>query len=154
MDSSYVQITNLLATYSDVIDTADYPALQALFADATLHMTVSGRTIRGGEQIAAHYRSVMRLVDGRPRTRHLSTNHHMTIDEAADRAECRSGYLVVQQVGEAQIVVISGGDYRDRFVRREGVWCFEHRTIDRWLQGDQSSHLNVEAIAAETSDRD
>ena len=87
---SYHAITTLLYRYTEYMDAADFDAVAELFADAVLTNEGVDGEITGGDAIARLYRSTNRVHDdGTLRTRHLTTNVIVDIDEDAgvgDRA--------------------------------------------------------------------
>src|SRR5256885_6848085 len=95
---SYHAITTLLYRYAEYMDAADFDALAALFADATLTNEGVAAEIRGGDAISALYRRTNRVHDdGTLRTRHLTSNVILDIDEEAHTAAARSAFVVFQQ---------------------------------------------------------
>ena len=52
--------------------------------------------------------------DGTPRTKHVTTNPIIEVDDA-ETASCRSYYTVLQQTDELPLQTIVTGRYHDRF---------------------------------------
>ena len=142
---SHHAITTLCFRYAEAMDAADYDALAELFADAELSNEGFAGSIRGGEAITDLYRRTNRVhPDGTLRTRHLTTNLIIDIDEATDAASARSAFVVLQQTPVLALQPIVTGRYRDRFVRRDATWRFAARHITVDHVGDVSEHLTFD----------
>jgi hypothetical protein len=135
-------IPHQLALYAERIDAADFDGVGELFAHGELCAGDGPAFARGAAEVAAFYRSTVRLHDGSPRTKHLVAN--LVIDGAT----ARSSYLVLQQVGDGPLQTIITGRYEDRFVPApDGPgWRFEQRRFFVDLVGDLSQHLTHPAI--------
>ena len=80
--------------------------------------------------------------DGTPRTKHVTTNPIIEVDEDAGTASCRSYYTVLQQTDEFPLQTIVTGRYHDRFECVEGRWRFSYRDLTLIdMVGDVSHHL-------------
>ena len=102
-------------------------------------------TVDAGGMLALWRALIIRYPDGTPRTKHVVTNPIIDVD--ADRATCRSYYMVLQQTDELPLQLVVSGRYHDRFERVEGVWRFSYRDftlIDS--VGDTSHHLSQGVI--------
>ena len=96
----------------------------------------------GSDAVRAMYDGATRLYeDGSPRTRHVTTNVVIEVDEPAGTASSRSSYTVFQQTDELPLQAIIVGRYRDTFHRVDGRWCFDTREMIVDLTGDLSHHL-------------
>ena len=140
---SSVQITNLLFHYAELMDLGDFEAAAALFehAELILDPATDARTDAAG--ILALWRSMVIVhADGTPRTKHVTTNPIVEVDEALGTATCRSSYTVLQQVDDGPLEPIVAGRYHDRFERVADVWRFTERNYSMMdLVGDVSRHL-------------
>jgi uncharacterized protein (TIGR02246 family) len=139
-------ISNLVYTYAERIDAGDFEGVAALFADAVV-TAEGGEERRGSAQVLAMYEAFTRRYpdDGTPKTKHVTTNLILDIDEAAATASSRAYFTVLQAVpGQLPLQPVCAGRYRDTFVRVEGTWRFatRHMVID--LVGDMSKHMLVE----------
>ncbi|MXG26719.1 nuclear transport factor 2 family protein [Streptomyces sp. YIM 132580] len=135
------EIENLIVRYSHLVDDARFHEFGALFDEGDF---VSGGTVlRGSEEIVNLIASVLVVHDdGTLRTRHVTTNILIEVDEEYDRAEARSYYTIFQAVpGLLPFQPVAGGGYRDRFVRRDGTWRFARREITIDFTGDTRYHL-------------
>lgn len=139
---SHHAISTLCFRYAELMDAADYDALAELFTAAELTNEGYPGAIRGGNAIADLYRRTNKVhPDGTLRTRHLTTNLMVDIDEAGDTATARSAFVVLQQTPTLALQPIVTGRYRDRFERVNGSWRFAARHITVDHVGDVSEHL-------------
>ena len=145
MADSARAIENLLYHYAERIDAGDLPGVADLFAhgrirplpDAPAEATAEGR-----EQVLRLYQRSTRLYeDGTPRTRHVTTNAIIEVDEDAGTAAARSTYTVFQKTDALPLQPIISGRYEDTFQRIEGTWWFDTRVMRVDLVGDLSHHL-------------
>jgi len=133
-------IENLIASYAFLVDDGDFDGLGDLLnhCDFTLR---SGPTVRGKEAIAALVKKAIQIFDdGTPRTRHVTTNTVLEVDDDAGTARARSYFTVFQAVGDFPLQPIVCGRYRDRFERVEGKWRFAERHVQSDFVGDVSHH--------------
>ena len=145
MADSAREIENLLHTYAERIDGGDLEGLADLFAHGCILPSPSGsRTTasEGREGVLAMYRGVTRLYpDGTPRTRHVTTNAIIEVDDQLGTATARSSYTVLQQTDTLPLQAIICGRYHDTFQRIDGRWWFATRTMFVDLVGDLTHHL-------------
>ena len=134
-------IRNLLGRYCELIDAGQLDALADLFADAVLRDDADTELGRGREGAARVYSGVRIHGDGTPRTRHLTTNSIIDVDEEAGTATARSVYVVFQATDALPLQPIIAGRYRDRFARHDGAWRFTERAFGIDLVGDLSQHM-------------
>ena len=144
---SFHAITTLLYRYAEYMDAADFDAVAELFADAVLTNEGVDGEVRGAA-IGRLYRRTNRVHDdGTLRTRHVTTNVIVDIDEEADNATVRSVFVVFQQTPTLPLQPIVTGRYRDRFVRTDGTWRFARRHIVVDHVGDVREHLAFDLAA-------
>ena len=137
-------IRNLLGRYCELIDTGDYDGLGDLFAGALLYDEAGNETARGRDAVVALYTATTRRhADGTPRTRHLTVNSIIEVDEAAGTATARSAYLVLQATENLPLQPIITGRYHDQFAQdpTTKAWTFTHRTFTVDLLGTLTHHL-------------
>lgn len=138
--SSYRAIENLIASYAELVDDGDFAGLGALLADATF--TGSGTPVSGAGAIEKMFRTMLITYDdGTPRTKHVTTNIAIELDEEAGTAVSRAYFTVLQAVPGLPLQVIVSGRYRDRFAFSGGQWRFAERQVRIDLVGDVSHHL-------------
>jgi hypothetical protein len=137
MASAHEQIRNLLAMYSFLLDAADYPSWGALFHEnGTLELN-GAVWAQGAEGIAKKMAEVMAQnpkpvtgITGDHMYRHIFTNTHIEVDEAAGTAEAKSYFFVLHVDKGGAPFIRGGGRYRDGFARVEGVWRFNAKRMD------------------------
>jgi hypothetical protein len=139
-----VAIPNLLATYAERLDGGDYAGVGELFRDAVIRVDEFDLAISGADEAADFYATwTQRYEDtGTLKTKHVTTNLILEVDEDAGSATCRSYVTVFQAVADDfPLQPIYSGRYRDRFARGgDGEWRFAERTIVTDFTGDMSRH--------------
>jgi hypothetical protein len=145
MSNAYIAIANILATYAERIDAADFDGVGELLQHTSMSLEGADgiETYTGAADIADAFRGWARPhADGTLRTKHLITNIIADIDEDAGTATARSSALVLQQIDEVfPLQPIMTGGYRDRFERVDGEWRLVERFLYVDLVGDISQHL-------------
>jgi ketosteroid isomerase-like protein len=135
-------VANLVFAYAERIDAGDFEGVAELFRHGEI--TVSGNDVRraGIDQVRGMYEGwTRRYADGTPRTKHVTTNLIIEVDEDRATATCRSYFSVLQQTDDFRLQPIIAGRYHDRFERSDGQWRFAQRHIITDLVGDLSRHL-------------
>ena len=144
MPDSDRAIENLVYAYAERIDAGDLAGVGELFRNGRIQ-AAPGIVFEGAEQVQGLYDSATRLYeDGTPRTRHVTTNVAVEVDEDAGTGTARSYYTVFQQTDELPLQPIIAGHYHDTFHRVDGDWCFDTREMFVDLKGDLSQHLLFE----------
>ncbi len=111
-----------------------------LLVEATF--TGGAGSVSGGDAIEKMLRdNLITYEDGTPRTKHVTTNVIIEVDEDAGTAVSRSYFTVLQALPDLALQPIAGGRYHDRFERRGGWWRFVERHVHTDLLGDVSRHL-------------
>jgi 3-phenylpropionate/cinnamic acid dioxygenase small subunit len=145
MSASARQIENLLYTYAERIDAGDLDGVADLFAHGRICGVEDGppeTVFSGTEGVRQMYEMATRLYeDGTPKTKHLTSNARIEVDEAAGTAQSRANYLVTQATPDLPLQVIVTGHYRDTFHRVDGQWWFDTRIMFIDQVGDVSHHL-------------
>jgi 3-phenylpropionate/cinnamic acid dioxygenase small subunit len=135
------QITNLLYRYAECIDTGDLTEAAALFEHARIRVGAED-TIDAARLLGIWKSLIVLHTGGTPRTKHVTTNPIIEVDEDAGTASCRSYYTVLQQTDELPLQTIVTGRYHDRFERVDGQWRFSYRDLTLIdMVGDVSHHL-------------
>ena len=141
-------IENLLYTYAERIDGGDLEGLADLFAHGRILASANARpetAIVGRDKVLALYRASTRLYPcGTPRTKHVTSNAIVEVEEGADTGSARSYYTVFQRLDDFPLQPIIAGRYRDTFRRIDGRWWFDTRVMIVDLVGDLSRHLLFE----------
>lgn len=138
------EIENLIYAYAERIDAGDLAGVAELFRHGRVQAG-PGMVFEGVEQVRGLYDRATRLYDdGTPRTRHVTTNVSVEVDDAAGTAAARAYYTVFQQTDVLPLQPIIAGRYHDSFHQVAGEWCFDTREIFVDLTGDLSQHLLFE----------
>jgi 3-phenylpropionate/cinnamic acid dioxygenase small subunit len=144
MPDSARAIENLVYAYAERIDAGDLDGVAELFSHGRIQAG-PGTVFEGAEQVRKLYDGATRLYDdGTPRTRHVTTNVAVEVDDDAGTASSRAYYTVFQQTDELPLQAIIAGRYHDTFRRVEGRWWFDTREMFVDLTGDLSHHLLFE----------
>jgi 3-phenylpropionate/cinnamic acid dioxygenase small subunit len=139
-------ITNLLFRYAELMDLGDFAGVAGLFAHARIRVGPGDDGfMNAAGMLDVWEQNVIRYPDGTPRTKHVTTNPIVEIDDDGETATVRSYYTVFQQIDEGPLEPIIAGRYHDRFARVDGTWRFAERDytlVD--LVGDLSRHLRMD----------
>jgi 3-phenylpropionate/cinnamic acid dioxygenase small subunit len=147
------QITNLLYRYAEFIDTGDLEAAAELFAHARIRVAAE-ETVDAAQLLKIWKSLIVLHADGTPRTKHVTTNPIIEVDEQAGTASCRSYYTVLQQTDESPLQTIVTGRYHDRFEHVDGQWRFSYRDLTLIdMVGDVSHHLAYPIAPTRGTDR-
>ena len=140
------RIAALVYAYAERIDAGDFEGVADLLADAEVTAEGTDRRWRGRDEVRRLYESgTRRHADGTPRTKHVTTNLVVDVDEAAGTATARSYYTVLQAVpGELALQPIVAGRYQDRFERSGTGWRFAGRHMVVDLVGELGHHLRFD----------
>jgi 3-phenylpropionate/cinnamic acid dioxygenase small subunit len=137
MPDSAGQITALVYRYCELFDTGQFDEFAAQFEHGQWHRADPGA--------AAARRWIDEYVhlydDGLPRTKHLTTNLTVEVDEGGGTATARSYITVLQALPDFPLQPIFAGRYRDRFARVDGRWRWTRREVIGDLYGDVSHHV-------------
>jgi 3-phenylpropionate/cinnamic acid dioxygenase small subunit len=135
------EISRLIFSYAERLDLGDFAAVGSLFEHAS-YGAAEGPPLRGSAAVEKAIHDLVKLYDdGTPRTKHVTTNLVIEIDEQAGTASARSYFSVLQSVEDKPIQPIVAGRYHDRFKRAARGWRFTERRIYMDLLGDLSGHL-------------
>lgn len=143
MSSSAVAIANLLYQYAERLDGGDFEGAAALFLHARIKVGKDTPLIDSAGMLRLLRELVILYPCGTPRTRHVTSNPIIEIDEVGGRATVRSYYIVFQATEGLPLQAITAGRYHDEFERVDGVWRFSYR--DYTLQdavGEMGFHLS------------
>jgi hypothetical protein len=113
-------IENLIATYAFLVDDGEFAKLGGLLADADFSLN-GGPAVHGQEAIERLAReTLLTYDDGTPKTRHVTTNIIIEVDERAGTATSSSYFTVFQSLPGFPLQAIASGRYRDRFQEPTG----------------------------------
>lgn len=140
------QIANLIHLYAELQDAADFERVSALFRDAVFRVE-GGPSARGEQAVLALKRAHDRVhPDGSLRTKHVTTNTRIELDEAGRSARAYSCFHVFQATARLPLQCIVAGRYEDRFEKIDGAWRFRERWIRPDLIGDLSEHTQGDPL--------
>lgn len=147
MSDAAREIQNLVFGYAERIDLGDFEGVADLLAHADIRFEGGDAVTRGRDAVLQMYSGTTRRYDdcGTPKTKHMTSNLIVELDEAEGRATCRSYYVVFQQTPELPLQPIIAGRYHDEFERVDGAWRFSARRIFCDQFGDLSKHLLFDA---------
>jgi 3-phenylpropionate/cinnamic acid dioxygenase small subunit len=134
--NSVEAITRMIYRYCELFDSADFDA----YAEQFEHGSLNGRT-PGAAEVRQWIDDHIILYDGSPRTKHLTTNLVVDVDEAADTATARSYVTMLQAVPGHRLEIAGCAEYHDRFQRVDGTWRWAARDVVNSLGGDSSRHV-------------
>jgi hypothetical protein len=135
------EIRTLIHEYAFRIDAGDLDGLAALFEHAELGSSIRPERMRGAAEARRNYTGVILYENGTPCTMHCLTNVTISVDGGNRTASARTYFTVLQAVPGFALQPIIAGQYRDRFERRAGEWCFTERIIHPDLIGDLTRHM-------------
>jgi hypothetical protein len=136
------EIRALIHEYAFRLDGGDLDGVAALFEQAELGSSVRPERMRGAAEARRNYNGVILYDNGTPETMHCLTNVTITVDSGSRTASARTYFTVLQAVPGFALQPIIAGQYRDRFERHAGEWCFTERIIHPDLIGDLTRHMD------------
>lgn len=143
---SYREIENLIYRYAELIDSGDFESLSRLFSHA--QFVDAGGTVASSsaEEFLKMEQQAVRIYaeTGTPRTKHVTSNVIIEVDEAAGQATARAYFSVLQATPDLPLQPIIAGRYSDNFERVDGQWRFQRRQVFPELIGDLTQHLLFE----------
>jgi 3-phenylpropionate/cinnamic acid dioxygenase small subunit len=138
MDAA-IAIPNLLHTYAMRFDDGDFDGAAALFDHGGV--IANGKRISGRDAILAMWRQWVKTYDGKPLTRHITTNPIIELSDDGNQATCQSQWTVLQAAPGYPLQVVATGRYRDQLGRDGPGWHFIWREyVQTDLVGDSSAH--------------
>jgi hypothetical protein len=142
--SSYRAVETLIATYAELVDGGNFAGVGVLLADATF--TGATGSVHGRDAIEKMLRdNLIVYEDGTPRTKHVTTNVVIELDDKAGTAVARSYFTVLQALPDLALQPIVSGRYQDRFERHDGTWRFADRRVLTDLTGNVGGHVRQSA---------
>lgn len=129
-------LTAMIYDYAELFDTGQFETFASLFEHGVWHTAEPG-----AEGVRRYIEERVVTYDGSPRTKHVTTNLVLDVDEDAGTAAARSYVTVFQSLEPGDLRAVFSGRYRDRFERVDGEWRWRERTIIHDLTGDVSGHV-------------
>jgi 3-phenylpropionate/cinnamic acid dioxygenase small subunit len=134
-------IENLIYRYAQLQDQTDLEAVAALFEHGAFIVDKVPTPFRGSRDVLAMKQAHDRMYsDGTLRTKHVTTNVIVDVDDGAETASARSYFVVYQQTDDFALQPIIAGRYHDTFLLVDGRWWFDERLVLTDLIGDLSRH--------------
>lgn len=130
------EIVDVTLRYGLALDTHDWELLRTCFtADAVADFGPWG-CAKGVEAIIGAAQPVM---EGMDMTQHAMLNHLVELDASGDGASATcvliAEHLLVTSARASTST--TRGNYRDRFVRADGIWRIAHRHLEvTWREGN------------------
>lgn len=144
MSDSAVAICNLLYRYAECLDRGDFEGAAGLFRYARIKVGKDAPLIDSAGMLHLLRELVILYPCGTPRTRHVTSNPIIEIDEVGGRATVRSYYIVFQATEGLPLQAITAGRYHDEFERVGGVWRFSYRDYTQQeAVGEMRFHLRA-----------
>ena len=142
MSDAHEQIRNLLGRYCELMDAGHFAGLAELFAHATLADEHGNVFATGADEMRTMWERQTILYAGSPRTRHVTANPVIDLDETTGIAEVSSSYVVFQATDAQPLQPIVTGRYYDTFTQDDATrWHFAQRRYAIDHVGDLSQHL-------------
>jgi 3-phenylpropionate/cinnamic acid dioxygenase small subunit len=138
MSNSVQELTAMVHRYCELFDTGDFAAFAQQFEHGVWY-----KAAPGAEAVLAYIDEHVLLYDGLPRTKHVTTNLVIDVDEDDQTATASSYVTVFQALPDFPLQPIFMGRYKDRFERVDGVWRWRERQVIGDLRGDTSRHTRT-----------
>jgi hypothetical protein len=125
------EIREVQLRYATGLDWRDFAMVHACFTEDA-QASYNGIVLDAGADAIVAY---VRAVEALRSTMHSVTNVVADIDgDSAEVETTTVAYLVRDDDGGAQTIIIRGLRYRDRMVRRGGAWLIQHRVhTPEWM---------------------
>jgi 3-phenylpropionate/cinnamic acid dioxygenase small subunit len=137
------EIANLIARYAELTDAGDFEGLGALFENADFILN-GGEAGHGSAAVTQLGRDVLQTYgDGTPKTRHVTSNVFIDVNDDEGTAIGRAYFTVFQALPDFPLQPVAAGRYRDRFERHAGSWRFASREVISDFFGDVSHHVKA-----------
>jgi 3-phenylpropionate/cinnamic acid dioxygenase small subunit len=126
------QILNLLYSYCELQDAADFAGVAELFRHSGYRVH-NGDEHFGYDEVYALKTAHDKVYEDQTlRTKHITANTLMELDPDGVSARTRSYFTVYQATPELPLQCVIAGRYHDEFEKVDGVWRFR----DRYIIGD------------------
>lgn len=129
-----VEILDVISRYSVHIDSGEFDRLQALFAEDAVFNVMPDPVfmkvpVKGVRAIRDALEGRYRVVIKEAQRRHINTST-MFDELTADRATTRTFLTVLSAPkGPGALELRGSGVYKDKLVRKDGVWLFQERLV-------------------------
>ncbi len=129
-------LTNKIYRYAELFDTGQFEDFAAQFAHGAWH-----NADPGADGVLRYLEAHVLTYDGSPRTRHVTTNLVIDVDEDAGTATAQSYVTVFQALPDFPLQPIFSGRYDDQFERVGDEWRWLERRVINDMYGDVSRHV-------------
>ena len=136
MTDAVKEISDMMFRYAELFDTGRFDEFAALFEHGTWHKAEPG-AVAARKWIDDN----VQLYDGLTRTKHVTTNVVVDVDEAAGTAQANAYVTIFQALPDFPLQPIFCGRYQDRLMRIDGRWWWSERAVVGDLYGDISRHV-------------
>jgi 3-phenylpropionate/cinnamic acid dioxygenase small subunit len=134
-----IAIPNLLYTYAMRFDDGDFEGAAALFDRGCV--IAGGQRITGRAGILSMWQQWVKTYDGKPLTRHITTNPIIDLAPDGLSATCQSQWTVLQAAPGYPLQIVATGRYRDTLACDGDGWHFTAREyLQTDLVGDSRAH--------------
>ena len=140
MNKAKESIQSLMNEYCFRIDQGDLEGFAALFEHATFRIVGDPLGTKIGKPAVLDMLQNVTLYNGKPQTKHVLSNVQIDVADSGNEARAQSYIIVFQALPDFPMQAIFGGHYFDRFIRKNGKWCFASREILPDLIGNLSRH--------------
>ena len=125
-----LEIDDLISRYATAVDSRDWDLFRSCFvADATIDYTTAGGASGSRDEMAAWLETTLTAFE---LSIHYVTNREVTVD--GDGATGWLAYFNPNTLADGSILM-SGGHYRDTYVRTADGWKFASRATEgNWLK--------------------
>jgi hypothetical protein len=135
-------VTRIVYEYAARLDLGDVDGVGELFRYGAFRAADQEGGYEGASGVSGMFRSWVHFYEGSPRTKHVTTNLRIDVDDDGLGATCQSYFTVLQHVvDELPLQVVIAGRYRDRFEQRDGEWWIVDRLCWTELFGDLHAHM-------------
>lgn len=127
------QIRHKLDQYMDVLGASDWDKYVLFFAeDGELHMAEGVRKGRGDikERMAGAAARMANAARGRPQRQRADLLSNVRVDVHGDTATARSRFTFLGEDEYGGFHVTGSGHYTDTWVRVDGDWLIQRRSVD------------------------
>jgi 3-phenylpropionate/cinnamic acid dioxygenase small subunit len=136
------EIEDLMMSYAALQDAGRLDEVAQMFEHGAFVVDKVPTPFAGTDDVGAMKKRHDRMYpDGTLRTKHVTTNVEITVDDERDVATAHSYFTVLQATDQLPLQVIMSGRYRDSFVRLDGRWWFKERFVQTDLIGNMSGHV-------------
>jgi len=136
MTDAVKQISDMIFRYAELFDTGRFDEFAALFEHGRWH-----RAEPGAAAARQWITDNVWLYDGLTRTKHVTTNVIIDVDEEAGTATASSYVTIFQSLPDFPLQPIFSGRYCDRLTRMADGWHWTERQVINDLYGDISRHV-------------